>query len=167
MALIEPEVRDWPENIAKECTIAVITSRFNSHITAMLKEICIKTLAKYGVADDHLIVADVPGALELPFAATVLAHNDRVDGIIGLGCIMRGETTHYDIVSEQSARGLMDIQITHALPVINGILTVENEAQAIARIHQKATDAATGVIEMILWRQKTQPGFSHHDLDLS
>ena len=160
MALVTPEVRDWPDNIAKECTIAVITSRFNSEITQQLKQICIETLNKYGVYDDHLIVVDVPGALELPFAAAVLANDDCVDGIIALGCVMRGETAHFDIVCQESARGLMQLQLDHCLPVINGILTVDNPAQAEARIPQKAMDSATGVIEMILWRRSAQTSFS-------
>lgn len=167
MALTDPTLRDdWPEGIAKDCTIAVVTSRFNAHITQQLKEICVQTLEKYGVVDDHLITAEVPGALELPFAASVLAHDDCVDGIIALGCVMRGETSHYDIVCQESARGLMDVQLAHGLPVFNGILTVENEAQANARIRQKAMDMATGIIEMILWMRETQMGSSPKERDL-
>ena len=160
MSLTTPEVRDWPDQIAKECTIAVITSRFNKDITQRLKQVCIDTLAKYGVCDDHLIVVDVPGALELPFAAAVLANDDCVDGIIALGCVLRGETAHFEVVCQASARGLMDLQLAHCLPVLNGILTVDTEEQAIARIQQKAIDAATGVIEMILWRRSAQSSFS-------
>lgn len=166
MALSEPDIKNWPDNIAKECTIAVITSRFNSFVTQQLKDICIQTLRQYGVEDDHLIEVDVPGALEIPFAASVIANGDTVDGIIALGCVLRGETFHFEIVSTESARGLMDIQLEHCLPVINGILTVDNEAQATARIEQKAKDAATSAIEMILWRQTMQPGLAARDIDM-
>jgi 6,7-dimethyl-8-ribityllumazine synthase len=166
MALTDPDIKNWPDNIAKECTIAVVTSRFNAQITQQLKDICVQTLRQYGVEDDHLVEVDVPGALEVPLAASVIANGDTVDGIIALGCVMRGDTFHFEIVSRESARGLMNIQLEYCLPVINGILTVDNEAQANARIRQKAIDAATGAIEMILWRQTMQPGLSGRDIDM-
>ena len=166
MASTEPSSKNRPDNMTGDYTIAVITSRFNESITQKLKVICIKTLHENGVEDDHLIEIDVPGALEIPLAASIIANSDAVDGIIAIGCVIRGETYHFEIVANESARGLMDIQIAHCLPVINCILTVDNKEQAMARIQQKATDAVADAIEMILWRQTMQPGLAIRDIDI-
>jgi len=151
-----PHLSDMPAlspGCGEHCAIAIVKSRFNRHITDRLHAHCVNTLNRYGVTGERLINVEVPGALEIPFAASVLAKSGKVDGIIALGCVLRGETFHFEIVSQESARGLMTVQIKSGIPVINGILTVDTEAQAEARIAQKGVDAALGAIELACWRQ--------------
>lgn len=100
-------------------------------------------------------VVTVPGALELPTAIAILvetaaAHGTPFDAVIALGCVIRGETTHYEIVSEQSARGLMDLSVALRLPLGNGVLTVENEAQALARARASEMDKGGGAADAAL-----------------
>ena len=154
------DISDLSPECGEHCAIAVVKSRFNHHITDRLYAHCTNTLNRYGVTGDRLISVDVPGALELPFAANLLARSGKVDGIIALGCVLRGETFHFEIVSQESARGLMLVQLKSGIVVINGILTVDNEAQAEARIAQKGTDAALAAIELACWRQSIWPTLS-------
>lgn len=151
------EPLDLSPDCGAHCSIAVVTSRFNHHITSRLQAHCINTLTSHGVNGERLISVTVPGALELPFAANLLAKSGKVDGIIAIGCVLRGETYHFEIVSNESARGLMDVQLKTGIAVINGILTVDNEMQAEARIAQKGTDIATSAIELACWRQSIWP----------
>lgn len=100
-------------------------------------------------------VVTVPGALELPTAIAILvetaaAHGTPFDAVIALGCVIRGETTHYEIVSEQSARGLMDLSVALRLPLGNGVLTVENEAQALTRARASEMDKGGGAADAAL-----------------
>jgi 6,7-dimethyl-8-ribityllumazine synthase len=115
--------------------------------------------AKAALAPATFDVVTVPGALEIPAAiAMALKGKTRYDGYVALGCVIRGETTHYETVANESARGLMDLSVAYAMPIGNGILTVENEAQAWARAKRNGEDkggfAARAALAMIALRSK-------------
>ena len=133
--------------------IALLASRFNEVIVARLIEGARDLLLRHGVDDDQLTLVRVPGAFELPLTADKLAASGRYVAIVALGCVIRGETTHYETVCNESNRGLMDVALGAAVPVGNAILTVENEAQAHARsrggIDSKGADAARACLSLI------------------
>ncbi len=135
--------------------ILIVEARFYDDISDALLAGAKAALASGGATFD---VVTVPGALEIPAAiAMALKGRTTYDGFVALGCVIRGETTHYDTVANESARGLMDISVAFAMPVGNGILTVENEAQAWARARATEGDkggfAARAALTMIGLRQ--------------
>ena len=129
--------------------IGIVQARFNAHIGDRLRDGCMAELQRLGVADDDIEVVTVPGALEIPLALKALAQSDEFDALIALGCVIRGETYHFELVCNESARGITQVQLDHMVPVANAILTVENQAQAEARI-SKGAEAARVAIEMAL-----------------
>ena len=129
--------------------IGIVQARFNAHIGDRLRDGCMAELQRLGVADDDIEVVTVPGALEIPLALKALAQSDEFDALIALGCVIRGETYHFELVCNESARGITQVQLDHMVPVANAILTVEDQAQAEARI-SKGTEAARVAIEMAL-----------------
>ena len=129
--------------------IGIVQARFNAHIGDRLRDGCMAELQRLGVADDDSEVVTVPGALEIPLALKALAQSDEFDALIALGCVIRGETYHFELVCNESARGVTQVQLDHMVPVANAILTVENQAQAEARI-SKGAEAARVAIEMAL-----------------
>ena len=129
--------------------IGIVQARFNAHIGDRLRDGCMAELQRLGVADDDIEVVTVPGALEIPLALKALAQSDEFDALIALGCVIRGETYHFELVCNESARGVTQVQLDHMVPVANAILTVENQAQAEARI-SKGAEAARVAIEMAL-----------------
>ena len=133
--------------------IAVITSRFNEEITQLLKQGCLAQLQTLGLTDEQLKIIDVPGAVEIPFVAKQLALRHKYDAIICLGAVIRGETTHYDYVCAQVSNGCAKVMMKFDIPVIFGVLTTENEAQALDRVGgvhgHKGIDAANVALEMI------------------
>ena len=129
--------------------IGIVQARFNAHIGDRLRDGCMAELQRLGVADDDIEVVTVPGALEIPLALKALAQSDELDALIALGCVIRGETYHFELVCNESARGITQVQLDHMVPVANAILTVENQAQAEARI-SKGAEAARVAIEMAL-----------------
>lgn len=114
--------------------IALIVSRFNEKITQALEEGALKQLELRGFAAEDILVIEVPGAVEIPLVAKRLAQNKRADVIIALGAVIRGETTHYDYVCEQVSQGCQQVSLHENIPVIFGVLTTENEAQAWDRL---------------------------------
>ncbi len=135
--------------------VLIATSRYYEHITLELEAGAGDVLA---AADAVVETIEVPGALELPGVITMAADSARYDGFIALGCVIRGETSHYDYVCGESARGLMWLTVDRRLAIGNGILTVENEEQALARADRKrknkGADAANACLEMIKLRRK-------------
>ena len=129
--------------------IGIVQARFNAHIGDRLREGCMAELLRLGLAEDDIEVITVPGALEIPLALKALAQSDEFDALIALGCVIRGETYHFELVCNESARGITQVQLDHMVPVANAILTVENQAQAEARI-SKGAEAARVAIEMAL-----------------
>ncbi|MGH7676703.1 MAG: 6,7-dimethyl-8-ribityllumazine synthase [Gemmatimonadales bacterium] len=113
--------------------VAVVISRYNELVTARLLEGARTALRERGVRDDHVDVFWVPGALELPVAAEAAATSGRYTAIVALGCVIRGETAHFDIVAGESARGLGNVALAHRAPLGFGVLTTDTLEQALAR----------------------------------
>ncbi len=130
--------------------VGIVQARFNRSLTDRLAQACRNELRTLGVEDRHVRHTTVPGALELPVALSVLAQSDDYDVLIALGCVIRGETYHFELVADQSAAGLMRVALDNNLPIANAILTVENEAQAWARVEEKGRDAARVAVEMAI-----------------
>jgi len=128
--------------------IAIVRARFNDAITRKLEEACLAELAALGVAGKHVRQVSVPGALEIPLALKALAESEEHDALVALGCVIRGETYHFELVANESGAGVTRVALDHQVPVANAILTVENEAQAWARAEDKGRDAARVAVEM-------------------
>lgn len=128
--------------------IAVVRSRFNEEIGRAALDACLGRLAELGVRESDLTVVSVAGALEAPLAIQKLAGTGRYDALIALGAVIRGETYHFEIVANESAAGLTQVQLDTGLPVANGILTTDTEEQALARAAPKGRDCAEVAVEM-------------------
>ncbi|MBL8242982.1 MAG: 6,7-dimethyl-8-ribityllumazine synthase [Rhodanobacteraceae bacterium] len=133
--------------------IALLASRFNELVVARLVEGARDALLRHGVSDEQLTLVRVPGAFELPLTADKLAASGRFDAIVALGCVIRGDTAHFDYVAGGAANGLMQVSLDHGLPVGFGVLTVDTLEQALDRAGAKAgnkgADAALAVIEQL------------------
>ncbi len=132
----------------QDLRIGIVQARFNAEITARLAESCLAELRALGVSERHIRHVTVPGALEVPLALDALAESDDFDALVALGCIIRGETYHFELVANESGAGVTRVSLDHHLPVANAILTVENESQAWARAEEKGRDAARVAVEM-------------------
>jgi len=128
--------------------IGIVQARFNEPITNTLAQACKAELAALGVQDKHIDHVLVPGALEVPVALQAMAERNRYDALIALGCIVRGETYHFELVANESGAGVSRVALDYQLPVANAILTTENMEQAIARQTDKGRDAARVAVEM-------------------
>lgn len=128
--------------------VGVVQARFNEPIVEALRESCVQELQRLGVADEDIFACSVPGALEIPVALRQLAQTDQFDALIALGAVVRGETYHFEVVSDRSADGVMQVSLEFGVPVANAILTVDTDAQAHARTKEKGTDAARVAVEM-------------------
>ena len=129
-------------------SIGIVRARFNDDITSALAQACITELLTLGVEADDIRHVTVPGALEVPVALKALAATEDHDALVALGCIIRGETYHFELVANESGAGVSRVGLDHGLPIANAILTVENEAQAWARVEEKGRDAARVAVEM-------------------
>lgn len=132
----------------QDLRIGIVQARFNAALTNKLAEACLAELRALGVAERHVRHVSVPGALEVPVALLALADSDDYDALIALGCIIRGETYHFELVANESGAGVTRVSLDHQIPIANAILTVENEAQAWARADEKGRDAARVAVEM-------------------
>lgn len=128
--------------------IGIVLSRFNENIGAGLLQACEQELLKLGVNAEDITLATVPGALETPLILLHMAMTEKYDALIALGAIIRGETYHFEVVSNESARGISEVQRDTGVPVANAILTTENDEQAEARVAVKGAEAAQAAIEM-------------------
>ncbi len=128
--------------------VGIVLSRFNSNIGDGLLEACYAELLKLGMAAEDIRIATVPGALEIPLILQHMALSERFDALIALGAIIRGETYHFEVVANESARGISEVQLNTGVPVVNAVLTTEDEDQALARMRIKGTEAAQVAIEM-------------------
>jgi 6,7-dimethyl-8-ribityllumazine synthase len=128
--------------------IGIVRARFNDAITRRLEQSCLAELAALGVADKHVTRIDVPGALEVPLALKMMADSEDYDALVALGCVIRGETYHFELVANESGAGVMRVSLENQIPIANAILTVESEAQAWARAADKGRDAARVAVEM-------------------
>jgi 6,7-dimethyl-8-ribityllumazine synthase len=132
--------------------VGLVCGRFNDHITARLVEGAENALAVHGVAESDVTTVWVPGAYEIPMAALALLENDLVDTVVCLGAVIRGETSHYDFVAGECARGIQDVQLSTGSPVIFGVLTTENLEQALARSSDednKGEESVRTALEMV------------------
>lgn len=132
--------------------VAVVAARFNAPVVDRLLEGALAALAAAGVAPDRTLLVRVPGAWELPQAAQALAERGACDAIVALGCVIRGETGHYDVIVNESARGLAEVALATGVPVANGVLACEDAAQALARAGgaagNKGSEAAEAALAM-------------------
>ena len=128
--------------------VGVVLSRFNSNIGDGLLAACYAELLKLGVAAEDIRIATVPGALETPLILQHMALSERFDALIALGAIIRGETYHFEVVANESARGISEVQLNTGVPVANAVLTTEDDDQALARMQIKGAEAAQVAIEM-------------------
>ncbi|MFM7699128.1 MAG: 6,7-dimethyl-8-ribityllumazine synthase [Limnohabitans sp.] len=130
--------------------IGIVQARFNPTITQALADACITELAALHVDASSIQQVQVPGALEVPVALAAMATSGQFDALIALGCIIRGETYHFELVANESGAAITRLALDHQLPIANAILTTENQAQAIARQTDKGRDAARVAVEMAL-----------------
>ena len=134
--------------------IGIVWSRFNEELVRVLLTAADKQLVELGVDAANIDVVSVPGALEIPLALQTMAlerrgfTGSRYHALIALGAVVRGETYHFEVVANESARGILDVQLETGIPVANGVLTTEDEAQAAARAPVKGAEAARVAVEM-------------------
>ncbi len=128
--------------------IGIVRARFNDALTGKLAQACLSELDRLEVDSTDIKQVTVPGALEIPVALKAMAESGDFDALIALGCVIRGETYHFELVANESGAGVTRVALDHQLPVANAILTVENEAQAWARAEEKGRDAARVAVEM-------------------
>jgi len=129
-------------------SIGIVQARFNASITNALAAACIAELQLHGVEAGNIHHVTVPGALEVPVALQALAETEKYDALIALGCIIRGETYHFELVANESGAAVTRLTLDYQIPIANAILTTENVAQAEARQDDKGRDAARVAIEM-------------------
>ncbi|MEY2865426.1 MAG: 6,7-dimethyl-8-ribityllumazine synthase [Candidatus Methylopumilus sp.] len=130
-------------------SIGIVMSEFNSHVGEALLKACHHELLQLGVKDDRIVLAKVPGALESPLALKKMAQSKKFDALIALGAVIRGETFHFEVVANHSAKSIMDVQLEFSMPIVNAILTTENDEQAMERASVKGAEAAQVAIQMI------------------
>ena len=128
--------------------IGIVRARFNDAITTKMLEACLSELARLDVDADDVTQVTVPGALEIPVVLKAMAESKDYDALVALGCIIRGETYHFEMVANESGAGVSRVTLDHGVPIANAILTVENEAQAWMRAQEKGQDAARVAVEM-------------------
>ena len=128
--------------------IGIVQSRFNEPVVAGMLNACVAELQKCGVSPESIDHVSVPGALEIPVVLQTMAHTQKYDALIAIGAVIRGDTYHFEVVSNESCRGVMDVTLETGMPIANGILTVDTDQQAMARIIEKGTDCARAAIEM-------------------
>ncbi len=128
--------------------IGIVMSRFNIDVCEGLLSACTCTLQKHGVADGDVVLATVPGALEIPTVLQKMAKSGRFDALIALGAVIRGETYHFELVSNESGNGVTRVALDSGLPIANAILTTEDDDQALVRMSEKGSEAALVAIEM-------------------
>ena len=132
----------------KGLRIGIVQSRFNLEVCEGLLASCHAQLVQLGVAEDDITLATVPGALEIPIVLLHMADSEKYDALIALGAVIRGDTYHFEVVSNESARGVNDVQLACGVPIANAILTTDNDDQALERVSVKGSEAAQAAIEM-------------------
>ena len=143
-------------DVPHDARVAVVAARFNGKIVDELLAGCLRRLEELGLPPDRVETHRVPGAFELPVAAKVLAQTKKFSAVVCLGCVVRGDTPHFDYVAGEAARGIQQVAISEGLPVIFGVLTTNTEQQALDRIGgkhghagERAAEAAVGMIAMV------------------
>jgi len=137
-----------PDLDGKGLRIGIVVGRFNREVGEGLLAACTAALTKQGVRASDIRVVTVPGALEVPLALQKMANTGHFDALVALGAVIRGETYHFEVVSNESASGITTVALDTGVPVANGILTTNDEEQALKRVAQKGEDCALVAIEM-------------------
>ena len=132
----------------KTLNIGIVVAQFNQEIGEAMLDACYAELLRLYVSPENVAIASVPGALEIPITLQRFAGSGRFDALIALGAVIRGDTYHFEVVSNESAAGIMAVQLDSGVPVANGILTCDTEQQVAERIEQKATDCAQVAVQM-------------------
>ena len=148
MARYENILELEPNLDGEDLSIGIVMSRFNIEVGEGLLGACVEELMKQGVDAGNVVLVSVPGALEIPLALQKMALTDQFDALIALGAVIRGETYHFEVVSEQSTKGVATVQLDTGIPIANGILTTDTDDQALTRMSQKGAEAARVAIEM-------------------
>ena len=128
--------------------IGIVQSRFNAPVCDGLLSACLAELTRLGVAAEDVFRLTVPGALEIPLTLQKMAETMQFDALIALGAVIRGETYHFELVSNESGAGITRVGLEFGIPIANAVLTTENDAQAFARMTEKGADAARVAVEM-------------------
>lgn len=128
--------------------IGVVMSRFNLPVCEGLLSSCIAELKRLGVADEDMAIATCPGALEIPLILQSMAQSGRFDALVALGAVIRGDTYHFEVVSNDACRAIMELQLHTGVPIANGILTCDTDEQAEVRMQPKGADCAQAAVEM-------------------
>ncbi len=134
--------------VGNKLHVGIVQARFNAAITDALAQACEAELVALGVSAGNIVRVQVPGALEVPTALQAMAESENYDALIALGCIIRGETYHFELVANESGAGVSRVALDYQIPIANAILTTENLEQAIARQTDKGRDAARVAVEM-------------------
>ena len=142
-------VGTFESNMAGEgLRIGIVQARFNADVGHGLLSSCLAELKRLGVADEDILHITVPGALEIPLALQKMAETQQFDALIALGAVIRGETYHFELVSNESGAGITRIGLDYGMPIANAVLTTENDEQAEARMAEKGLEAARAAVEM-------------------
>lgn len=128
--------------------VGVVQARFNGAVCEALREACVNELVALGVAEEDIFVCTVPGALEIPFALSRLARSGEFDALVAIGAVIRGETYHFEVVSNESAAGIARVSLDESIPVANAVLTTDTDEQAGERAPVKGAEAARVAVEM-------------------
>jgi len=136
-----------PNHDGAGLNIGIVQARFSNEIGSAMLEVCTEKLVELGVPDGNITVATVPGALEVPLVLQNMAASNQYDALVAIGVVIRGETYHFELVSNESGAGVTRVGLDHNIPIANAILTTENDDQAVARIEEKASDAAKVAVE--------------------
>ena len=139
---------DAGEFVGEGLRIGIVQARFNDALTRKMAQACLAELDRLDVETSDITHVTVPGALEIPVVLKAMAESGDFDALVALGCVIRGETYHFELVANESGAGVARVSLDHQMPIANAILTVENEAQAWARAEEKGRDAARVAVEM-------------------
>lgn len=139
--------------------IGIVMCRFNNDVCEGLLSACRDELARLGVLPADLLLTTVPGALEAPLVLQTLAKSGRFDALVTLGAVIRGETYHFELVSNESGSGVTQVGLDFGIPIANAILTTENDEQALVRMKEKGSDAARVAVEMARLQQALRDRF--------
>lgn len=137
-----------PDLSGEGLVVGIVTSRFNEEVCEALRSACVAELQRLGVRPDDMTMVSVAGALEIPLALSRLAATGQFQALVALGAVIRGETYHFEVVSDQSAAGIMRVGLDTGIPIANGVLTTDTDEQAMARMHVKGAEAARVAVEM-------------------
>jgi 6,7-dimethyl-8-ribityllumazine synthase len=142
-------IHEYDPNLAGAgLRIGIVMSRFNQPVCEGLLSACVAELKRLGVDAADMAIVTVPGALEIPLVLQSMANSRRYDALVALGAVIRGETYHFEVVSNDACRAIMEVQLDTGIPVANGVLTCENDEQAEVRMLPKGTDCAQAAVEM-------------------